>query len=110
MTLTARERTLRARLGAYSLHAKRDARETTAQARTRFLERFVLEVDPKGKLGPKERARRATAARSAYFARLALRSARARKKSTSRPRQAARARQGVSRDGNRSHIAATDRV
>jgi hypothetical protein len=78
MGLTPGQRTLRARIGAYSLHARRSAQDTTASARAKFLERFSYEVDPECRLEPRERARRAEAARRAYFARLALRSARRR--------------------------------
>lgn len=79
MPLTPAERTLRARLAAYTLHSRRDARETTAPARAAFLRRFDAQVDPEASLPPKERARRAEAARRAHFARLALRSARVRR-------------------------------
>ena len=50
MGLTAEQRSLRARIGAYSLHAQRDPHETTAAARKSFLARFELEVDPEGTL------------------------------------------------------------
>jgi hypothetical protein len=76
--MTPVERSLRARIGAYSLHAQRDARETTSAARAAFLSRFERDVDPDGVLAPDERARRAEAARKAYFTRLALASVRAR--------------------------------
>ena len=76
--LTPSERQLRGRVGAYALHAQRDARETTDAARATFLARFEREVDPAGALEPAERTRRAAAARRAYFTRLALSSARAR--------------------------------
>lgn len=72
--------TLRARLGAYALHASHDAKETTAAGRAAFLERFEREVDPEGLLNPEERTRRATYARKAYFARLALKSAQTRRR------------------------------
>jgi hypothetical protein len=80
MTLTPSARSLRARIAAHSLHAQRDARETTSAARAAFLARFERLVDPEGSLDPKERGRRAEAARRAHFARLALRSALARRK------------------------------
>ncbi len=79
MTLSPASRSLRARIGAYALHAKHDARETTAAARAAALARFEREVDPDGKLLPAERARRAGFARKAHFARLALKSARVRR-------------------------------
>jgi hypothetical protein len=74
------ERTLRARLAAHSMHAKHDARETTANGRTAFLARFEAEVDPDGILPPEERRRRAEHARSAYFTRLALAAVKARRR------------------------------
>lgn len=79
MTLTPQERSLRARIGAYALHAKHDPKETTSNARAAFLARFEQEVDPEGKLPPEERQRRAHYARKAHFAKLALQSARARR-------------------------------
>jgi hypothetical protein len=73
------ERALRARLGAYAMHARNDARETTAKARAAFLARFERLADPEGRLPPAERERRAQQLRSAYFTRLALASAKARR-------------------------------
>jgi len=78
--MTPEERVLRARLGAYSLFAQRDPRETTAAARAAFLGKFEAQVDPENRLAPEERLRRAAAARNAYFARLALASAMARRR------------------------------
>ena len=72
------ERSLRARLAAYALHAQRDPRETTANGRAAFLARFDREVDPEGRLEPDERRRRAEQARRAYFARLSLAAIKAR--------------------------------
>jgi hypothetical protein len=72
--------TLTGRLGAYTLHATHDPRETTKAARAAFLRRFEDEVDPNRELPEAERARRALAARKAYFTRLALKSATARRK------------------------------
>jgi hypothetical protein len=66
------ERSLRGRLAAHVLHARRDPRETTANARAAFLARFEREVDPAGQLDPSERRRRAEQARRAYFIRLSL--------------------------------------
>ncbi len=79
MTLSPAERVLRARLGAHTLHSRRDPRETTAAARAAFAASFEEKVDPGRELAPAERARRAASARKAYFARLALQSARARR-------------------------------
>jgi hypothetical protein len=73
-------RSLRARLGAYSLHARYDTRDTTSAARAAFLARFENEVDPEGVLPVKEREKRAEAARKAHMTRLAMRSAMARRK------------------------------
>jgi hypothetical protein len=72
------ERSLRARLAAYALHAQRDPRETTANGRAAFLARFDREVDPEGRLEVDERRRRAEQARRAYFARLSLAAVKAR--------------------------------
>jgi len=77
--LTPEERTLRARMGAYRLHALYDPKETTRKARAAFAARFDRQVDPHGVLPPAERARRADAARRAYFTELQLRSSRARR-------------------------------
>lgn len=64
------ERAVRARLGAYAMHARNDARETTAKARAAFLARFERLADPEGRLPAAERERRAEQLRRAYFARL----------------------------------------
>ena len=73
------ERALRARLGAYAMHARNDARKTTANGRAAFLARFERLADPDQRLPEAERQRRAQQLRSAYFARLALASAKARR-------------------------------
>ena len=80
-SLTPAERVLRSRMGAYALHARYDARVTTAAARQAFNQRFLDLVDPGRLLPARERARRADAARKAYFTRLAYISARARRAS-----------------------------
>ena len=77
-------RTLRGRIGAYSLHALYDPRITTAAARSAFNDRFYRDVDPDGVLPEGERQRRAQAAKKAYFSRLAYLSAKARAKRRSR--------------------------
>lgn len=79
--MTPAERTMRARIAAYTLHSRRDAHETTAAARRAFLDRFERQVDPEGTLPEAERRRRADAAKKAYFTKLALRSAQARRRS-----------------------------
>lgn len=78
-SLSPTERSLRARLAAYAMHAKHDSRDTSAPGRAAFLARFEADVDPDGRLDPEERRRRAAHARSAYFARLALASVAARR-------------------------------
>ena len=78
--MTPTERTLRGRIGAYALHAQRDAKETTAKARATFLQKFEVEVDPEGVLAPDERHRRAQAARKCYFAKLGLMAAKKKRK------------------------------
>jgi len=78
---TPAERSLRARLAAYHMHARHDTRVTSAPGRAAFLARFDAEVDPDSRLDPEERRRRAEHARSAYFTRLALASAAARRAS-----------------------------
>ena len=69
----------RGRIGAYTLHATHDPRETTHAAREAFGRRFLDEVDPDRLLPEDERERRASYARKAYFARLALKSAQSRR-------------------------------
>ncbi len=87
--LSPTERTLRARIGAFSLHAQRDSRETTRAARRVFLSNFLVEVDPEHILPDDERLRRAAAARSAHFAKLALKSVQARRRKAGRRNGAA---------------------
>jgi hypothetical protein len=77
--LSPAERSLRARLAAYAMHARHDARQSSANGRAAFLARFEREVDPDDRLDPEDRRRRAEHARSAYFARLALASVAARR-------------------------------
>jgi hypothetical protein len=77
--LSPAERSLRARLAAYAMHARHDTRRTSARGRAVFLARFEREVDPDGRLDPEEQRRRAEQARRAYFARLALAAAKARR-------------------------------
>jgi hypothetical protein len=89
VSLSPHERSLRARIGAYSLHAQHDSRELTANARATFLRKFEEQVDPDGTLAPEERQRRAEHARRAHFARLALQSARVRSRRAARSRATA---------------------
>jgi len=73
------ERSARARLAAWAMHARNDASETTRNARTSFLARFERQVDPDGLLTPAERQRRAMHARRLYFARLSRAGVKARR-------------------------------
>lgn len=70
-TLTASQRTQRARIAALARHARTDGSQATQAARDAFLARFEAQVDPEGRLDPKERARRAEAAKREHFQRLA---------------------------------------
>ena len=79
-SMSPAQRMLRARIGAYSLHATHDGKETTAKARTAFLARFERDVDPEGALDPGERAKRANAALKAHMSRMALGRVKARAK------------------------------
>ena len=74
-SLTPHERVMRSRMAAYLMHARHDARQTTAASHAAFMARFLREVDPEQKLPEPERHRRAAAAKSAYFTRLAYLSA-----------------------------------
>ena len=76
--MTPSERTLRARIGAFSLHASGGT--NTGPARAKFMSRFDTEVDPDGVLSEQERHKRAECAKKAHFARLGLKSAQTRKK------------------------------
>jgi hypothetical protein len=76
MPLTPVQRTLRAQMGAYRLHAM--GKTNTGPARKAFDDRFLNEVDPGRTLPEAERSRRAKAAKSAYFKGLALKSSQAR--------------------------------
>jgi hypothetical protein len=71
-SMSPAQRRLRARIGAYSLHATHDGTETTAKARAAFLARFEREVDPDKTLDPADRAKRADAALKAHMSRMAL--------------------------------------
>jgi hypothetical protein len=71
-------RSLAARVGAYSLHAKYDSREITKAAREAFLQKWIDQVDPDRSLPEDDRLRRAESALKAHMAKLALRSAKVR--------------------------------
>jgi hypothetical protein len=81
------ERTLRARVAAYALHAQRDSRDLTANARSAAWQRFVTAVDPDGTLPEPERIRRAESLRRSHLLRAALASAKARRTKTNASRQ-----------------------
>lgn len=72
------QRSLAAAIGAHELHSRYDSRELTKNARAKFLDRFLDEVDPNHILPEAERERRAGHLLQAHMRRLALKSARAR--------------------------------
>lgn len=74
--MTPAQRSLRARVAAYALHAQGGT--STKAGTSAFLARFERQVDPDGRLSPEERSRRATFARKAYMGSLALKASRAR--------------------------------
>jgi hypothetical protein len=78
--LTPQQRTLRAQIGAASLHAQ--GKTNTAPAREALKERFERQVDPDGVLDPAERARRAAHARRAHMLSLSLKSAKRRSRAS----------------------------
>lgn len=78
--LSPEQRSLRARIAAHTMHGTNDSRQTSANGRQAFLDRFEREADPDGTLPPEERARRAEQLKKAYFTRLALKSAQARRR------------------------------
>jgi hypothetical protein len=81
MPLDPAARVLRARIGAYAMHAKHSLEATTAAGRAAANRRFYDQVDPDRSLPEAERDRRAQAARRAHMTALAFRSAQARKSS-----------------------------
>ncbi len=76
MSLTPAERTCRARLAAYSMHARGST--NTGPARAAFEAKFLDLVDKDRVLPEPIRLKRAAAARKAYYAKLAFRSVKAR--------------------------------
>ncbi len=83
VSLSPTERTMRARLGAYALHAKYRGDEITAAARAAGPgsdAHWEQKVDPDEKLEPAERARRARYAKKAHYTRLSLMSSIARRR------------------------------
>ena len=81
--MTPGERSLRGRVGAYSLHSKGGT--NTGPARAKFESKFEDEVDPDRVLPEAERQRRAECARKLYFTRLALKSAKTRRARKQKP-------------------------
>ena len=73
--LSPSQRTLRARIGAYALHAQGGT--STKAGTAAFLVRFEKQVDPDSTLLPAERARRAAFARKSYMTSLTLKASRA---------------------------------
>jgi hypothetical protein len=79
---TPTERSMRARIAAYSRWAREDPRAGTEPARKAFADKFTKEVDPDNQLPEQERQRRAESKRKAYYTRLARKSAQARRRRT----------------------------
>jgi hypothetical protein len=79
-SLTPAERSLRSRLAAHAMHARHDARETTAKAREVFRSSLYEQTDPS--LPHEERLRRSDHLRKAHYARMALASAKARRRAS----------------------------
>lgn len=82
---TPEQRSLQARVAAYTLHSRVDSRAHSQPARDAFMARFDREVDPHNLLSEPERRRRAEAAKKAYFTGLALKSSCARQRGSDRP-------------------------
>ena len=76
--MTAAERRLRGRAGAYALWSQRDPHELSKAGRDAAWERFVDLVDPDRVLPEHERQRRAEAARRSHMSLIALKSVQAR--------------------------------
>ena len=81
--LSPEQRSSRARMGGYAVHARYDSRKLTKPARAAALARFERQVDPDGSLPPEELLRRAEAAKKAYFTGLGLKSGKARREARS---------------------------
>ena len=82
--LSITERSIRGRIGAYSLHALNDTHEVSLPGRVAaasLLEaRLLAELDPENRLSTAERERRLEHAKKAHFQKLALRSAQKRRR------------------------------
>lgn len=72
--MTPEQRTLRARIAAYTMHSRNNGQDVTANARATFAASFEKTVDPDNLLSPAERQKRGAALRSAHYARMALKS------------------------------------
>lgn len=72
-SLTASQRTQRARIAANARWKRQAGADGTRAARAAFLAGFERQVDPDGKLDPVERARRAESAKREHFQRMAYR-------------------------------------
>lgn len=70
-SLTATQRSQRARIAALARHSRTDGRDATQPAREAFLARFERQVDPDNVLAPAERTRRAELAKREHFQRMA---------------------------------------
>lgn len=70
-SLTASQRSQRARIAANARWSRSDGHEGTQPAREAFLARFERQVDPDGLLSVQERARRAESAKREHFQRMA---------------------------------------
>ena len=68
----------RAAIAAYAMHARYDARDTTAAARAKFLDGWQERVDPRHELADEVRHQLGQKALRAHMRSLALRSAQAR--------------------------------
>jgi acyl-CoA reductase-like NAD-dependent aldehyde dehydrogenase len=86
LSLSPEQRSLRASIAAHAFHAQHDWREVTANARARFLAKFLREVDEQSPgLSEAERLRRAEHLLRAYMKRLALASSRTRQRKAGTP-------------------------
>jgi len=77
--LSPAERSMRARVAAYALHAQRDSRELTVKARSAAWQKYLDEVDPDGSLPEAERVRRAESLRKSRLLAASLKAAVARR-------------------------------
>jgi hypothetical protein len=85
-SLSANERSLRARLAVHSSWARTtNPSERTRPGREAAFEKFRRQVDPDGKLSPEERDRRARHAQRAHMLELSLRASKARRKQRGDP-------------------------